>query len=281
MASRLKAVIGLALISLTLFSCKNDNPVPGNNSNVQPLSAFSYTGDQHINSEITFLNKSKNATGYKWDFGNGQTSDKETPPKVKYTAEGVYDVILTAINGNKRAVYKQTLLIAPDDNPKAHFSYAFKDQSTKTPAVVQFTNESVNGVTFKWLIDGQTSYEHDPKHTFNQAGAYTVSLTAIHGAQQHTYTDVVTVTANSDPQAGFVLAYHPYPYKVNEPIQFVNQSKNADAWEWTFGNNGPAPSTAEHPEVTFTTAGNYAVTLIAKKGTVKSAPKTITIKINP
>jgi len=44
--------------------------------------------------EITFTNKSLNATGYLWNFGNGQTSTEENPT-VQYATPGLYTVTLT------------------------------------------------------------------------------------------------------------------------------------------------------------------------------------------
>ncbi|OOQ58571.1 hypothetical protein BC343_07850 [Mucilaginibacter pedocola] len=268
---------------MALLSCKKDNggAKPGTPNNTTPYADFSWSGELTINSDILFTNSSKNADSYKWDFGDGQTSTKANPDKIKYTGEGVYDVILTAIKGERRMVSKQTIYIAPDNNPAPFFTYTFKDGKDYSPATVVFKNQSVNAQSYKWAINGVNYYEASPTYTFPQPGEYLVSLTAINGDKQATYSDVVKVAANQNPQAAFVLNYHPYPYKVGEQIQLVNQSKNADSWEWEFGTNGPPASTDEHPEVTFIAAGNYAITLIAKKGALRSVPKTITLKINP
>ncbi|RYD88068.1 MAG: PKD domain-containing protein, partial [Sphingobacteriales bacterium] len=157
----------------------------------------------------------------------------------------------------------------------------YKDQNTAAPAVVEFRDESANAVTYRWLIKNVTSTDKNATVTFTQAGTYPVSLTVSNAQGESTFTDTVTITPNSNPLAGFSLAFHPFPYTVNEAIQLVNTSKNSDAWEWTFGANGPAPSTEQHPEVKFTAAGDYTIKLIAKKGTLVSAPKSITIRINP
>ena len=53
---------------------------------------------------VTFTNASLNADTYSWDFGDGESST-ETSPSHTYTADGTYDVTLTAINsGGSEAV---------------------------------------------------------------------------------------------------------------------------------------------------------------------------------
>ncbi len=271
-------ILALALTSLASCSKKNDKPQP--DADTKPtLASFTWSGQQRVNTDISFVNKSENADTYNWDFGNGQTSTKQTPDNVKYNGEGAFNVILVASKGSNRAVYQQTLVIAADDKPVPHFTYIFKDQKNYAPATVIFENRSVNAQTFKWQINGQTFYDRDLIYTFNQAKTYEVKLTAVNGINEATYSDIINVNPNSNPEAKFALPYHPYPYAENEEIIFVNQSKNADAWEWTFGNGGPAPSSDEHPVVKFNKAGIYTITLVAKKGNLRSTAKSINLKI--
>lgn len=272
----------LLVVPLIILSCKKNNVAkPDNIDDTMPVAWFDWNGAQRINSEIQFVNRSEYADSYKWDFGDGQTSTKAHPDKIKYTAEGAYEVLLTAVKGSRKTFYKQVIYIAANNEPAAFFTFDFKDKKSTAPATVVFKNQSVNALNYKWNVNGTIYYDKEPTHTFTQPGKYQVSLTAINGNEDAAYGNTIVVDANTDPQAGFVLTYHPYPYTINEAIQFVNTSKNADAWQWTFGTNGPAASAEEHPDVKFATAGNYTVTLVAKKGKKQSAPKSITIKINP
>ncbi|RYY36706.1 MAG: hypothetical protein EOP46_05515 [Sphingobacteriaceae bacterium] len=274
---------GLAMLVLAAGSCKKSGskPQPDENTDVQPFARFTWGGTQRVNSDIQFVNVSKNADSFKWNFGNGETSTLETPAKVKYAEAGVYDVVLTAIKGNRKAVYKQLVAIAADNKPFAHFSFTYKDQQTYVPATVQFVNECVNAAEFEWEINGNIYRDAEPKVIFNQPGDYVVKLTAKNGDQESEFTATVEITANTNPIASFALEFHPFPYTVNEEIQLVNLSKNSDSWLWTFGNDGPPASTDEHPTVKFSKAGTYTIQLIAKKGTLQSAPRAINLKINP
>lgn len=248
-----------------------------------PFVDFNWVGEQSSPSELTFTNNTSFAQTYKWDFGNGQTSTDFSPGKVVYGQAGTYDVILTAWNGSKKSFTKKTVVITPNSDPVALFSYVFKDQRSYAPASLIFTNESVNAISYEWDINGVFSSQTNPQHiTFNQAGEYSIKLIAVKGNKRSAvYEERVVVGANQDPVASFALNYHPFPYAVNEEIQLVNRSTNSETYLWTFGPNGPAPSAEEHPVVKFANAGRHPITLVAKKGGKTSAPRQITILINP
>jgi len=66
------------------------------------------------NKEIEFKNLSTGGiASYLWDFGDNQTST-EMEPKHSYTAAGVYEIVLTAENGNSdcNVAYKQSIEVA-------------------------------------------------------------------------------------------------------------------------------------------------------------------------
>lgn len=62
---------------------------------VNPIADFSYTQNA---ATITFTNLSTDAYSYSWDFDDGSFSTEENPIH-EFTANGAYDVVLTAING--------------------------------------------------------------------------------------------------------------------------------------------------------------------------------------
>ncbi len=62
--------------------------------NPLPLAEFSYANE---GMEIQFLNNSKNADTYFWDFGDEQSSDENNPVHT-YQMPGEYEVVLTASN---------------------------------------------------------------------------------------------------------------------------------------------------------------------------------------
>jgi PKD repeat protein len=275
-----RTYIFLLSLSLTLVACKDNNTGP--NPSQQPVVDFGWAGHQAAPATIIFNNNTQNATIYNWNFGNGTASTEQFPPAITYTQPGSYDIVLTATRGDKTVSLKRTIVIAPNDDPVALFTYTFKSPEPIAPATVDFVNESVNADTYEWTINGVSYITANPSNiVFNYAGDYSVRLVAIKGDRiSPVYETTITILANTDPLARFQLAYHPYPYTAGEEIQLVNRSLNSDAWTWTFGTNGPAPITAQHPLVKFATPGTYPITLIAKKGAKSSAAFTINLKIN-
>ncbi len=90
----------LAAVALTFYSCSEDEiDVPEASAQANFAYDFEIITDPNtgeINYEVSFTNTSLNATGYLWDFGNGNTSTEENPVET-YTEDGVYDVTLTII----------------------------------------------------------------------------------------------------------------------------------------------------------------------------------------
>jgi len=70
---------------LVLLGC-NHNPVA------------SFTFEVKEDGEVVFVNSSENSKSFQWEFGDG-TFDVASNPTHKFSANGKYDVKLTATNG--------------------------------------------------------------------------------------------------------------------------------------------------------------------------------------
>lgn len=94
-------LIYLLFLLPTIFlnsGCKKyelGNPLPST------VADFTFTATNSSNAPcvITFTNKSLNAAGYSWDFGNGQTST-EANPVVQFDSIGLFTVKLTCTSVN-------------------------------------------------------------------------------------------------------------------------------------------------------------------------------------
>ncbi|MDG2449852.1 MAG: peptidylprolyl isomerase [Saprospiraceae bacterium] len=64
--------------------------------------------------KIELVNKSEKATAFEWMFGDGTSSDQESPEH-KYYLSGKYDILLKATDGKKSKTIKKEIIIdAPD-----------------------------------------------------------------------------------------------------------------------------------------------------------------------
>jgi PKD repeat protein len=157
--------------------------------------------------------------------------------------------------------------------------------SGESPLTVQFTDHSTNTPT-SWDWDFGDGSEHgnvqNPEHTYDAAGTYAVSLTAMSasGSNTLTKTDFITVTAPAAvaPVASFTADHTAGTAPL--AVQFTDTSSNVPtAWAWDFGDG--AISSEQSPSHTYAAAGSYTVTMTASNAGGSSAvPATTTITVN-
>ena len=116
-----KIIILFVLVSL-FAACEKDEPdaTKGNGStpdattpsssgtSAAPQASFSFQTQQPF--KVTFTNTSTDASTYKWEFGDGQTSSEKSPV-YKYAGVGVYKVKLHAISNGKEDVCEKNVKV--------------------------------------------------------------------------------------------------------------------------------------------------------------------------
>ena len=127
---------------------------------------------------VVFTDKStNNPTSWYWDFGDGSSSNDQNPSHT-FQKVGSYTVDLTANSnyGTDDKTIKDYIVVG--DAPVADFSAS--PTSGAAPLNVNFTDKSTNNPTsWTWDFgDGSTSNDQNPSHTYQNAGKYTVKLTA-------------------------------------------------------------------------------------------------------
>lgn len=217
-----------------------------------------------LDTEIQFSDSSKNnPVSWKWNFGDGGTSDEQHPLYV-YSGTGTYTVTLIA----KGAIGSDTMVkanyIQVTDQllaPEASFSY-----STAELQVNFWDESSYNPESWLWDFDAtanpgvNTSTEQHPQFTYSSPGTYQVCLTATNSGGSHTTCENVTVTqAGSAPQALF-------SYTADKlEVSFKDSSLNdPTSWAWDFdaaGNPGVHTSADKDPVFTYPAGGTYNVCL--------------------
>ncbi|RLD57841.1 MAG: hypothetical protein DRJ05_09050 [Bacteroidetes bacterium] len=200
-----------------------------------------------------------NPTNWLWNFGDDETSNEQNPEH-PYEAPGIYTVSLTA--SNSYGVDQETKIdyITITGIPVADFEVDLI--AGNAPLLVNFSDLSINNPTnWNWDFgDGETSNEQSPEHTYENAGIYTVSLTASnsYGSNQEIKIDYIIVTGI--PEADFEAN----PTEGNVPllVSFSDLSiNNPTSWQWDFGDGNT--SNEQNPIHIYEFAGLYPVSLTA------------------
>ncbi len=149
-----------------------------------------------------------------------------------------------------------------------------------------FTNLSLGGPTsWNWSFPGGTpsSYvgQNPPAITYAATGTYNVSLTVSDG-----------VTSDTETKTGFITVKNviadftgtPTTLLVGNSVVFTDNSGcSPTSWVWSFPGGTPSSFTGQNPPpITYSTPGNYDVTLTASKpGASDVKTKTGYIIVNP
>ena len=210
--------LAAAVFAVAMAACSKPAPSgdqPGDDTPAAaPVADFDFSVD---GLKVTFTNKSQNATAYKWDFGDDETS-KEASPSHTYSAAGTYTVTLTAANADG-ATNKKEATVSLAGAPKAYFTFdPQKDRAGKFGLVVKFdASASQNAKSISWDFgDGGSSTEFKPSHEYAEYKTYKVKATVTGEAGD---TDVFEADVD-------VVAY-------NELLKGGSMEED-DAQYWTF-----------------------------------------------
>ena len=146
-----------------------------------------------------------------------------------------------------------------NDPPVASFSA--NPLSGSAPLTVIFSSTSTNTTTHDWDFNGDGVLDasgSSVSYTYNDAGSYTVALTATgpNGVDTLTRTNYVTVSP-SPPLALF--SANTTTGKKDLRVEFTNESIRYSSSSWNFGDGNSSSDT--NPIHTYTTSGTFDVSL--------------------
>ena len=146
----------------------------------KPIADFTYAASKkEAPAEVTFENLSKKADSYFWEFGDGTTSEEETPVH-RYVSSGNYTIKLVAKKGNKTTVKEQKVAF---DAPKNCLVELETDYGTMTILLYDETPKHrdnfiklaeegfYNDLLFHRVINGFMIQGGDPKSKGAKAGS--------------------------------------------------------------------------------------------------------------
>lgn len=197
-----------------------------------------------------------------WEFGDGGQSSEQNPANV-YTTEGLYKVTLTVSGpGGRDTEPKENFIdVKPPAAPVADFSAS--PSTGIVPLGVKFTDQSKNSPN-AWIWDfgdgGQDSSQN-PTHTYQNAGIFSVKLTAANDAGQHTQRKPNLINVIS---RDLVVEFSAAPTVGLAPltVQFKDLSEPVGSlvsWLWSFGDGGNAQE--QNPRHEYRFEGFFSVML--------------------
>ncbi len=250
---------------------------------------------------IKFTDQSQGAQVYSWNFGDEgseeNSSDLRNPVHI-YSKPGRYEVTLTVEDGDgdKSEAFTDVVVITepagsdvetdvetdaePVADPVAQFSFSGLEEPA--PVAVGFSNNSMNADSYEWNFGDasaadNSSTEANPSHVYSKPGKYPVILVARNtstGKEDVVEKTVVVAKAPEPPEAAFEMAFN--GETVPLAIDFKNQSVNADAYEWNFGDfdSEENESNAKEPSHIYRVPGEYTISLVAKNSATGESGET-------
>lgn len=220
---------------------------------------YASAGGCGIPAPVSFNNLSigTGTINYKWDFGDGNTSDQQNPVHT-YQSAGVYTVTLVATNSYGCA----DTVVKPNAINIGLVEADFTTSNTACAgAAFQLTNSS-NPSSFaatSWdFCDGTSSSEVNPLKLYDQPGTYQVKMVTDFGSCKDSIMKAVTILPK--PTADFA-AINNNGCSAPLNIAFNNTTNNAVSFEWNFGDG--STSLLQNPEHTYNDTGRYTVILRA------------------
>lgn len=225
---------------------------------------------------INFTNTSTGppTLAYAWNFGDGGTSTSQNPSH-QYNNPGSYNVSLTVTSSQGCSATVTTNSAVVIGTITTNFSAP--DSVCLNDSISFINTTSPAPVSSFWDFgDGTTSTQVNPRKAYQVPGVYQVKLVANQSFCTDSIIKSITVLArpNGDFTAPDTLKCKP-PHTVN----FQDLTAGATSWQWNFGDGGT--STAQNPSHTYTTYGDFTVTLIVggSFGCKDTVVKTAFVKI--
>ena len=208
------------------------------------------------NEQVQFTNQSTGANEWLWIFGDGSFSTAENPSH-QFGDTGYFTIKLIASSTGCSDTTERINYIYVDP-PVARYNII---RDCSTPYKVQFKDNSIQGVTYKWDFgDGNSSILQNPTHVYSAAGTYIFTLIVANGSCADTTIGSINI-----------IDEHPVVVSIdttickNTFVSFsatnVNQT-NIATYNWDFGDGNLVTTNSSLANHQYTIAGTYFARLI-------------------
>lgn len=253
------------------YICNEHPPVPDCYAYIKYYPTDSLTYQFHAD---FWSNTDPNGTAvsYLWDFGDGNTST-EAAPEHTYATDGVYTVMLTAIDSTGCEAHACEIVCTMGGGVIDTFWYGCQAMfwvgiDPSNPAggnTIQFFDASFGAIgAWTWDFgDGSTSTEQNPIHTYSDEGVYTVTLhtTTVDGCESTILMDI-WVGHNAWNEWNCQAMFLPIPDGTGTGFYFLDASSSPTpitSWTWNFGDG--TTSNEPNPFHVYAQPGVYNVSL--------------------
>lgn len=222
--SYLFTIPGTKIVTLALTSSNGCTDTIKKDVVIKPQSKADFTATDVCETDsVVFINKSQDATGYNWKFGDGQNSKIQNPKhKFQISSTTTYNVTLVAqvANGCADSISKAVTI---NKNPSSDFSYTYNGVKVD----LKITKA---GNSYQWKFGTTDSVKTTATtytHTIKSSDQTKVCLTAtdISGCSSQTCKNVSLGILKVSNSEGFKL--YPNPNSGSFTIEIENPSKDA------------------------------------------------------
>ncbi|WP_373518499.1 PKD domain-containing protein [Pricia sp.] len=144
--------------------------------------------------------------------------------------------------------------------------------------LIEFKSTDTSGVEWMWEFDDESPpvYRSDVVHQFTEPGKYTVSL-RMNGQCIATKDIAITkreILVDPDLIPNIIL---PKYVRVGDEVEFVNDSKFAKSWQWSFGETTGIDGSGKKEKYTYKKPGEKTILLVVNDDLRHEAKQRITV----
>ncbi len=264
-------ITGTATVTLIAFGpggCADTLTRPNYIAVQLPHAQFAYSFVCSNSLQLNFTDQSSGADTWMWHFGDGATSTAQNPSHI-YSSAGTDTVILT-VHNNATGCNDTYISIIHLSNTFSPSSLVAIDSNTCKNTAVTFSTNNIPGTaSYTWNFGDGTIFNSTSSvlHSYTTAGIYTVSVIV---TDQHGCADTIKKTnyiSVGGPTASFIA--NNVSGCVPLGVQFTDQSSAPSSSSivsrlWKYGDGNTTPGNFTVVSHTYTTTGNFPVTLVVK-----------------
>jgi len=252
----------ITLIAIDNTGCKNKIEKTNYINVASPIVNFNTIDTVSCpNGTITFNNLSTGSyLTYSWDFGDGSIASSIVNPTHQYVSNGLYTVKLLATNPNgcKDSMIRNNYLNIL--SPIASFEVS-DSVGNCPPLIVNFTNNSENGISYEWNFgDGTNSTLENPSHFYSIAGTYFAKLTVTSiGGCTSVFQKKIVVHGPSG-----TFTYNTLVGCAPKSTNFVATVLNTISFVWDYNDGNTIVSSNSTQTHSYINSGHYLPKLLLK-----------------